>query len=224
MREWRKTNPLEGEARKRSNARSYANQYLKRGKIDRRCCRICGSPDAEMHHPNHELPLQVTWLCRDHHLAWHEFWRQCSAETWNLWLEMMLSAPFAKAAGRGLSDEREALILMALKTRPPRLAPHDTRTTRPLPKQADAELLTPEHRAWRLAVCRRAGWRCEWVEQGRRCEASATRGDKMYADHVVERADGGARYDTDNGMCVCSPHHVKKTYAERAKRINGMTL
>ena len=40
------------------------------------------------------------------------------------------------------------------------------RTVRPPPKVADAELPTPEHKTWALALKRRAGWRCEWVENG----------------------------------------------------------
>jgi hypothetical protein len=38
----------------------------------------------------------------------------------------------------------------------------------PRPKQIDAYYSTPEHRAWRLAVCRRAGWQCEAIEDGLR--------------------------------------------------------
>jgi 5-methylcytosine-specific restriction protein A len=91
----------------------------------------------------------------------------------------------------------------------------------PRPKQADAELLTPEHRAWRRAVLDRAGWRCEWIEDGKRCEASAATGDRMFADHVVERADGGALLDPANGCVLCGSHHVRKTNRARAQR-HGM--
>jgi 5-methylcytosine-specific restriction protein A len=107
---------------------------------------------------------------------------------------------------------------MPLRTSRPRLATHDTRTSRPRPKQADAELLTPEHRAWRLAVCRRAGWRCEWIDEGKRCEASAERGDRMMADHIIERADGGALLDTGNGQCLCTRHNTLKGNLARAAR------
>jgi 5-methylcytosine-specific restriction protein A len=107
---------------------------------------------------------------------------------------------------------------MALRTSRPRLAPHDTRTARPRPKQADAELLTPEHRAWRLDVCRRAGWRCEWIEGGVRCEASTQRGDRLVADHIVERADGGALYDPSNGQCLCVSHNTLKGARARGAR------
>lgn len=109
---------------------------------------------------------------------------------------------------------------MALRTSRPRLAVHDTRTSRPRPKQADAELQTPEHRAWRVVVCRRAGWRCEWTDNGRepRCEASTARGDVMVGDHIIERADGGALLDPDNGQCLCVAHNTLKGNRARVAR------
>lgn len=105
-----------------------------------------------------------------------------------------------------------------LKTFKPKLGTIDTRTVSPPPKTADAELLTPEHKAWRLAVCRRAGWRCEWVEHGKRCEASAANGHRMNADHIVERADGGALLDPNNGQCLCTRHNTLKGLSARAAR------
>ena len=91
-------------------------------------------------------------------------------------------------------------------------------TVKPEPKQADAELLTVEHRNWRLKVCRRAGWQCQWVEQGKRCQRSAARGDRMIADHIIERADGGALYDEANGQCLCVQHNTLKGARARASR------
>jgi 5-methylcytosine-specific restriction protein A len=107
---------------------------------------------------------------------------------------------------------------VALRTSRPRLAAHDTRTARPRDKQADAELQTSEHRAWRVIVCRRAGWRCEWVEGGVRCDASFKRGDVMIADHIIERADGGALLDPNNGQCLCTAHNTLKGNRARAAR------
>ncbi len=107
---------------------------------------------------------------------------------------------------------------MALRISRPLLATHDTRTAKPRPKQADAELLTPEHRQWRLAVCRRAGWRCEWVEDGMQCRASHAGGYRMIADHIVEREDGGALLDLDNGQCLCTSHNTLKGNRARAAR------
>lgn len=55
----------------KSNARSYANVYLRRGVIKKMPCEICGSPLSQIHHKDYSLPLVVSWLCRDHHLETH---------------------------------------------------------------------------------------------------------------------------------------------------------
>lgn len=99
----------------------------------------------------------------------------------------------------------------------PQMAIARTATAVVPPKQADAELLTPEHRAWRLAVCERAGWRCEWVEDGVRCERAAP-AYVMIADHIKERADGGARLASSNGQCLCVKHNTIKGLRARRRR------
>jgi hypothetical protein len=113
---------------------------------------------------------------------------------------------------------READSDAFLKTIAPRIATVDTRRVTVAPERADAELLTPDHKAWALGVKRRAGWRCEIVENGLRC-TNAAPAHRMYADHIVERRDGGAPLDPRNGRCVCRSHHGLKTAAERAKRM-----
>jgi hypothetical protein len=94
----------------------------------------------------------------------------------------------------------------------------EQRTAKPAPKTADRELLTDAHRAWRTAVLKRAGWRCEVIAHGERC-ANRHPQHVMYADHRVERQDGGALHDVSNGTCLCASHHTLKTNIERAKRI-----
>lgn len=59
-------------ARVKANARSYLHVYLKRGKILRQNCEICGSERSEAHHDDYSKPLQVVWLCREHHLMLHK--------------------------------------------------------------------------------------------------------------------------------------------------------
>lgn len=93
----------------------------------------------------------------------------------------------------------------------------DVRSSQPAPKTADPELLTPEHRAWRSAVLRRAGYRCEAMDDGKRCTVSAPV--RLFADHIVERKDGGAPLDPRNGQCMCGSHHTRKTQAARAARM-----
>lgn len=59
------------EARRRANARSYLNQYVRRGKITKGPCAECGNPEVEAHHADYSKPLDVTWLCRNCHLKLH---------------------------------------------------------------------------------------------------------------------------------------------------------
>jgi predicted nucleic acid-binding Zn-ribbon protein len=44
---------------------------LKRGKLTRTPCHICGDEKVEGHHPDYSRPLDVVWLCKAHHLAIH---------------------------------------------------------------------------------------------------------------------------------------------------------
>jgi 5-methylcytosine-specific restriction protein A len=86
------------------------------------------------------------------------------------------------------------------------------------PKVGPEHYQTPEHRAWRRAVLKRAGHRCEAIAlDGQRC-TSAAPAHRLFADHVVEIADGGDPLDTFNGECLCSSHHLSKTARERRGR------
>lgn len=104
--------------------------------------------------------------------------------------------------------------------RPGRVSVMDTRIATP-PKTADPLYLSPEYIAWRDQVVARAGWRCEAIDdRGHRCWKAAPRA-RMFADHIVEVRDGGARFDVANGQCLCGAHHTAKTAQERAKRRMG---
>lgn len=108
-------------------------------------------------------------------------------------------------------DRRNRLIALT-----PRVAEVDIRSAKPPAKQAEAHYLTPEHRAWRAEVIRRAGGKCEWVDDdGTVCGITQPR---MFADHKDERKDGGADLDPANGQCLCGRHHSLKTIAARAAR------
>jgi len=93
----------------------------------------------------------------------------------------------------------------------------DIRTASPARKKADPELLTPEHRAWRAQVIARAGYRCEWVEDGKRCLTAAPL--RLIADHITERKDGGSALDPANGQCLCVKHNTLKGLRARAQRM-----
>lgn len=66
-----KHSDLKPEARMKANARAYANEYLRRGKIVKTDCIDCGDNNSQMHHPNYSKPLEIQWLCRPCHMQRH---------------------------------------------------------------------------------------------------------------------------------------------------------
>lgn len=104
----------------------------------------------------------------------------------------------------------------------PRIATLDTRTAKPLPKEADEHYGTREHKAWALEVKQRAGWRCEYVENGQRCRRSRANGDQMYAGHIQNRIDHPElALDPRNGRCECNSHNTRGGIRDRARRLTG---
>lgn len=72
MREFRKNNVLTPEQKIKDNCRSYAGVYLRRGKILKEPCKICGDLNSQMHHEDYSKPLLIQWYCRKHHLEHHK--------------------------------------------------------------------------------------------------------------------------------------------------------
>lgn len=58
-------------------ARKLLKHYVKTGRIDRGLCEYanCCDPNTEAHHPDYNFPLDVIWLCRNHHLEIHRYIR-----------------------------------------------------------------------------------------------------------------------------------------------------
>ena len=55
---------------KRVKARKKVYTALQSGKLEREPCEVCGAEeDVEAHHEDYDKPLDVTWLCSDHHRA-----------------------------------------------------------------------------------------------------------------------------------------------------------
>lgn len=57
--------------RKKKMARIMVKQAIKRGKMTRQPCSVCGAEFAEAHHEDYTQPLEVVWLCPTHHRARH---------------------------------------------------------------------------------------------------------------------------------------------------------
>jgi hypothetical protein len=108
--------------------------------------------------------------------------------------------------------------MVKLRVMQPMVRVIDTRTVKVAPKIADAELQTAQHREWRAQVLRNAGYRCQAIEHGERCTKAYPK-HRMFADHIVERRDGGSALDPRNGQCLCGAHHTSKTVAARSRRL-----
>lgn len=103
---------------------------------------------------------------------------------------------------------------MGLKTVGARLRPAAQRLAVP-PKVVDPHYQSDEHKAWRAAVIRRAGGRCQAPGCGRT-------GERLFADHIVELKDGGAPFDLSNGQALCGGCHTAKTArARKARQVAG---
>jgi len=56
----------------KSRASDIVNKRIKRGiSLHRQPCSICGKPKAEAHHYDYDKPLEITWLCKQHHEEVH---------------------------------------------------------------------------------------------------------------------------------------------------------
>lgn len=56
----------------KANAHAAVWLAKRRGRLLQTSCEVCKSNKTEAHHPDYKKPLEVMWLCRTHHLEWHE--------------------------------------------------------------------------------------------------------------------------------------------------------
>lgn len=83
----------------------------------------------------------------------------------------------------------------------------------PAPKLAEPFY---QSKAWRSLVARIKR------QRGNRCERPGCGStERVIADHIVERKDGGADLDETNIELLCAAHHNAKTAAARARRAKG---
>lgn len=45
---------------------------IKSGRLVKQACEVCGSDIVHAHHDDYAYPLQVRWLCPEHHAEWHK--------------------------------------------------------------------------------------------------------------------------------------------------------
>jgi hypothetical protein len=61
----KKHHQLSDEEKKKANARSYLHVYIKRGKVFKQPCLVCGNPETQARHLNYDKPLEVEWYCKN---------------------------------------------------------------------------------------------------------------------------------------------------------------
>ena len=129
-----------------------------------------------------------------------------------------LPVPLLQGSANGL-----ALLVFPTHTMPklrslaPMLRAVDTSTTKLAPRFRDPAYTTPAYKQWCIKVKQRAGYHCEAMVNGHRCDRAYPE-HRMYADHIVELKDGGSLTALSNGQCLCSQHHEIKTVAARIDR------
>lgn len=64
-RAYREANP------KKYVAQSAVGNALHRGDLVKQPCEVCGKSEVHGHHPDYDKPLEVMWLCPEHHSEWH---------------------------------------------------------------------------------------------------------------------------------------------------------
>jgi len=59
--------------RYKHEARWAAKRAISNGRLVRKPCEVCGAPKVDSHHDDYSRPLEVRWLCREHHVQQHAF-------------------------------------------------------------------------------------------------------------------------------------------------------
>jgi hypothetical protein len=58
----------------KEKARNTLRNAIKGGYIKRCVCEVCGNPKTQAHHDDYSKPLEVRWLCHQHHCELEGRW------------------------------------------------------------------------------------------------------------------------------------------------------
>ena len=56
---------------KRIRSREALSKAVSAGKVIPECCAVCGCSNTQAHHEDYSKPLDVIWLCAEHHRELH---------------------------------------------------------------------------------------------------------------------------------------------------------
>jgi hypothetical protein len=65
--------------------RSNTRHAIRRGKLKRLPCVVCGKERTEAHHEDYKKPLEVIWLCRQHHRERHGRFKRTKDRSRRYW-------------------------------------------------------------------------------------------------------------------------------------------
>lgn len=65
----------------RAAAHIALNNAVRDGRVKKQACVVCGSAQAHGHHFDYSRPLDVVWLCTEHHAAHHKIEREINRIT-----------------------------------------------------------------------------------------------------------------------------------------------
>lgn len=57
--------------RDKRRAQNVVSNAIRRGKLEKQPCEVCGTTKVHAHHDDYTQPLQVRWLCPKHHKEAH---------------------------------------------------------------------------------------------------------------------------------------------------------
>lgn len=53
-------------------ATTMVNNAIRDGRLFKKPCEVCDNLDVHAHHEDYSKPLEVRWLCKDHHMHEHD--------------------------------------------------------------------------------------------------------------------------------------------------------
>jgi hypothetical protein len=56
---------------KKYKAHGIVARAIRAKKLFRMPCEVCGKEDGQAHHDDYSKPLNIRWLCSEHHHEWH---------------------------------------------------------------------------------------------------------------------------------------------------------
>jgi hypothetical protein len=74
--EWARIKRLDPQEAYKNRARHVARHAVASGRLARKPCEVCGLTKTEAHHDDYDKPLEVRWLCAQHHADLHRMRRE----------------------------------------------------------------------------------------------------------------------------------------------------